>query len=286
MGSTPRERAISPSTAKHRLSVLVVSYNVAPLLRRCLASLADADEIVVVDNASSDGSTEMVRQEFPGITMIASAENAGFSSAVNKAASAATGDLLLLLNPDAEVTPGALTAMCEVLRRRPHAAAVGFRQVDELGTFQLSFGPPPSLVLELVRMVVQQRLDAGDRRLAGVVDRIFSRPVRVPWVSGSSLLVRRKAFEAVGGFDEGFFLYFEDIDFCLRIGRRIGPVYYVPSITVLHHRGRSAAGNTLAAARAYRESQLRYWCRYRGDRVAWIVRQYQRLRANADEVPT
>jgi N-acetylglucosaminyl-diphospho-decaprenol L-rhamnosyltransferase len=267
--------------ARPRLSVLVVSYNVAPLLRECLASLAEADEVVVVDNASSDGSTEMVRREFPGVTLVASRENRGFSAAVNVAAGAATGDLLLLLNPDAAVAPGVLGAMRAALGRRPDAAAIGFRQVDSRGAFQLSFGPPPSLVLELIRMIVQRRLDAGDRRLARLVDRLVSRPVKVPWVSGSAFLVRRAAFEAVGGFDEAFFLYFEDIDFCLRLRKEVGSVYYVPEPSVLHHRGRSAAGDPAEAGRAYRRSQLLYWRRYRGDGVARLIQWYQRLRAVA-----
>lgn len=282
----PQPQADVAGTMHPRLSVLVVSYNVAPLLRRCLASLTEADEIVVVDNASTDDSVEMVRREFPTVALIASPDNRGFSAGVNAAAGAATGDLLLLLNPDTEVAPGVVTAMREALCRRPRATAIGFRQVDEHGVLQLSFGPPPSLFLELVRMVVQRRLDADDRRLASLIDRLFSRPVRVPWVSGSALMVRRTAFESVGGFDETFFLYFEDIDFCLRLRREIGPVYYVPSPTVLHHRGRSAAGNPGAADRAYRRSQLLYWRRYRGGRVACFVRLYQRLRFGKRELDT
>jgi len=264
-----------------RLSVLVVSYNVAPLLRRCLAGLSEADEVVVVDNASADDSVEMVRREFPGVRLIASEVNGGFSRAVDQAAAVATGDLFLLLNPDAEVGPGVLPTMRDALVRRPWAAAAGFRQVDEHGVFQLSFGPRPWLILELLRMVVQRRLDGGDVRLARLIDRLFARPVRVPWVAGSALLVRREAFEAVGGFDETFFLYFEDVDFCLRLGRQVGPVLYLPAPTVLHHRGRSAARDPGAADRAYRRSQLLYWRRYRGDRVARLVAWYQRLRFGA-----
>lgn len=268
-----------------RLSALVVSYNVAPLLRRCLASLSEATEILVVDNASSDGSVAMVRAEFPRVRLIPLAENRGFSAGVNEAARAATGDLFLLLNPDAEVPPNALARMVAAIEARPAAAAIGLRQVNADGTFQLSFGPPPSLPLELLRFIVQRRLDAGDRRLAGFIDRRFSRPRRVPWVAGSALLVRREAFEAVGGFDEGFFLYFEDIDFCLRLAQRGGMVVYVPSVTVVHHRGRSAAASPGPASRAYRESQLRYWRKYRGARIAAIVGRYQRFRRSAVEAP-
>lgn len=254
-----------------RLSALIVSYNVAPLLRRCLASLGEADEIVVVDNASSDESVEMVGREFPGVTLIASTENRGFGVGVNEAARHATGDAFLLLNPDAVVRPGALPAMVEALARRPTAGAIGFRQVDESGTFQLSFGPAPSLPLELLRMIVQRLLDRGDRRLAALIDRLCSRPRRVPWVTGSSLVVRREAFERVGGFDERYFLYYEDADLCLRLGRKVGPIWYDPSVTVVHHRGASGTGRQTEVMRHYRASQRRYWAAHAGRLSAAIM---------------
>lgn len=260
------------------VSVVVVSYSVRPLLRGCLASLREADEVVVVDNASSDGSAAMVRDEFPGVRLIPLAENRGFSAAVNIGARATTGSLILLLNPDAKVLPGGIDAMRRQMQRRPDAAAIGCRQVDDNGDFQLTIGPPPSLLLELVRMVVQRRLDGGDRRLARGLDRLLSRSRAVPWVAGSCLVVRREAFEGVGGFDERFFLFFEDIDFCLRLPAQGGRVYYVPSITVLHRRGRSAAEVPGLAARAYRESQLWFWEKHRGPRIARVVAAYQRWR--------
>jgi GT2 family glycosyltransferase len=168
--------------------------------------------------------------------------------------------------------------MSAAILARPEASAVGFRQVDPHGRFQLSFGPRPSIVLELVRMVVQARLDGGSHRLAAFIDRRFSKPRRIPWVTGSSLLVRRSAFDAVGGFDESFFLYFEDADFCLRLSRDVGPVYYLPGVTVIHERGASARQSGDKARRAYRESQRLYWLRYRGPVVARFVQLYQRLR--------
>ncbi len=264
-----------------QLSVVVVSYNVAPLLRKCLESLSDADEIVVVDNASWDGSVHLVRDEFPSVRVIALDRNCGFSAAVNIGAGASTAPFILLLNPDAEVFPGAIDAMLRQMKGRPNAAAIGCRQVDEGGDFQLTVGPPPSLLLELVRMVLQRRLDGGDRRLGRGLDRLLSRSRIVPWVSGSCLLVRREAFEAVGGFDERFFLFFEDIDFCLRLRKRGGRIYYIPSITVLHRRGRSAARDPGLAARAYRESQLWFWEKHRGRRIARLVATYQRWRGVA-----
>jgi N-acetylglucosaminyl-diphospho-decaprenol L-rhamnosyltransferase len=260
------------------LSTLIVSFCAKDRLKACLASLCASDvEAVVVDNGSSDGSAEMVRREFASVRLIAWPENRGFAKAVNEAARQAQGEMLLLLNPDAIVDPAVLSCMPGALRSLPDASAVGFRQVDEGGRYQLTIGPPPSLWLELVRRCVQRRLDAGDERLGRWLDRALSRPRRVPWAAGSALLVWRSAFERVGGFDERFFLYFEDIDFCLRLGREVGPVYYDPSLTVLHVRGESARSAPELARQAYRDSQLYYWNKHRGPFWRAVVRAYQRL---------
>jgi N-acetylglucosaminyl-diphospho-decaprenol L-rhamnosyltransferase len=258
--------------------VLIVSYEVRDILQRCLNSTTEADEVIVVDNASTDGTPEMIRQQFGQVLLVVNADNRGFSVATNQAARIATGDLLLLLNPDTQLWPGAIDAMRGEMLSRPDAAVLGFRQVNAMGTFQLSIGPRPSLVLELGRMITQRRLDRGDTRLARWLDRRYQKAMEVAWVSGSSLMVRRSAFSAIGGFDESFFLYFEDADFCLR-ARAQGRVYYVPTVTVMHHRGMSAAKNVSVAQRAYRSSQIIYWQRYRGRRHASLISLYQRVLA-------
>ncbi|MGQ0720848.1 MAG: glycosyltransferase family 2 protein [Candidatus Eiseniibacteriota bacterium] len=270
------------------IPVLVVSYGVKGLLERCLASLREDGwtDVVVVDNASPDGSAEMVRARFPWVRLIALTENRGFSAAVNLAAAAATGDALFVLNPDTVVPVGTRAGALRSLRDHPEAAAVGFRQVDEDGTFQLSVGLQPGFATELLRCIVQRRLDSGDRKLAARIDRRLSTARPIAWVSGATLLVRRDAFDAVGGFDEGFFLYFEDIDFCLRVGRSGRVILYDPSVTVLHHRGESARTNSERAAREYRRSQLRFWEKHSGRATRRAVRLYQKVRGcEVDEEP-
>ncbi len=264
------------------LSVVVVSYGVVDLLERCLASLAgDAQlghlEVIVVDNASPDESADLVESRFPWARLIRLPENRGFSGAVNAGAREARGDVLLLLNPDAALLEG--TSSIEAsLASLPDAWIIGLRQVDERGLFQLSVGPWPGILAELGRKFVQARLDAGDRRVASLLDRYLSRPRTVPWVAASSMLVRRDAFVRLGGFDEGFFLFFEDIDFCLRAWRAGGRVYYDPRVTVLHRRGASAGVASGIAHRAYRQSQLRFWEKQRGSWMRRLVRLYLKLR--------
>lgn len=263
-----------------KLSVLVVSYEVRDLLRGCLASLGADVEIVVVDNASRDGTPEMVRTEFPRVKLVSWEENRGFSAAVNAAARLASGDAFLLLNPDAQLPVDAHGRMLAFFDANPDAWAVGFRQVDEHGRFQLAFGLQPSLAAELLRQAVQRRLDKGDDRLATLLDR-FTQRAPVAWVAGSSLLVRRSAFERVGGFDERFFLYFEDIDFCLRLQQAGGLVYYEPFLTVEHRRGASAAKSNGLARRAYRESQLYFWEKHRGRLMRYLVHAYLAVRGES-----
>ena len=142
-------------------------------------------------------------------------------------------------------------------------------------------GLRPTLPSELLRRVVQLGLDGGCGWLGRLVDGLLSRATAVPWVAGSSLLVRRQAFEQVGGFDERFFLYFEDFDFCLRLWQAGGRVYYDPSVSITHHRGASATVAGGLSRKASRESQLRFWEKDRGPWMSRVVRPYLRVRGCA-----
>jgi GT2 family glycosyltransferase len=266
-----------------KLSVIVVSYAVRDLLERCLASLTRPEEgveleIIVVDNASADATASLVRERFPGVRLLALERNRGFGVAANAGARLASGDRLFFLNPDTEALPGSLSRIALALERHVGAVAVGFRQVDAQGQLQLSLGLTPGFASELVRCAVQRRLDRGDRWLAAALDQLLSFPLPVPWVSGATLLVRRADFERQGGFDERFFLYFEDIDLCLRLRAQGGRIYYDPTVTLIHHRGRSAAGAKELARRAYRKSQLYFWEKHRGPWARRLVHAFLKLR--------
>lgn len=247
-----------------QISILIVSYNVCALLRRCLASLPPEADVVVVDNASADASATMVESEFAAVRLVRMPHNAGFSAAINAGAAVASGDAFLLLNPDTQLPEGALSKMACALAHSPDTAAVGFRQVDADGVFQLACGPEPTFCGELGRRFVQRRLDRGSQLTARLLDTLLAKRRRMAWVAGSSLLVWRAAFERIGGFDEGYFLFFEDIDFCLRLRAPAQGVYYDPAVTLLHHRGASAKTAKRKSELAYRQSQLRFWRTHRG----------------------
>ena len=265
------------------VAVVVVSYGVRAQLVGCLRSIRTAlpgAQTVVVDNASEDGSAAAAAGD-PDVRLIALRQNLGFSAAVNRGVAACDAPFILLLNPDATLPGACHSALLRPLREDPGVWAAGYRQVDQAGYRQLSAGPRPTLTKEWARRVVQRQLDRPAAWCGAVLDLYAHAPRQVGWVAGSSLLVRRSAFVQVAGFDEQFFLYFEDIDFCLRLQRAGGRVVFDPRLTLMHARGRSAAQVPKLAARAYRDSQAYFWRKHHGCLQAAAVGHFARWRGRA-----
>lgn len=253
------------------VSVVVVSFNTRDDLLRCLQSLATVTiplEALVVDNASHDGSPAAVRAAFPDVRVLENGENVGFGRACNRGIREARGEMVLLLNSDAEVCPGAVEALVEALRTRPEAAIAGPRTVGSDGTPQVSFGPDLTPWSEWT----QARLVRGVRRRDPAALREAARRSAqdgaVDWVSGACLLARRAVLEAAGGFDEAFFLYEEDADLCRRVREAGHRVVHVPAAVVVHHLGRSMAQAPERAREEYDRSHLLY---YRKHNPWWQV---------------
>ncbi|HJN44830.1 MAG: glycosyltransferase family 2 protein [Vicinamibacterales bacterium] len=264
------------------LAIVIVSYNARADLEACLASLANqppttSHKIVVVDNASSDGSPAAVRANWPQVTVIDAGGNLGFARATNLGIRATQSHLLCLLNSDTLVPSGAIDHLVEVLRTRTDVAVVGPRLVDAHGALEVSFGSMISPVAELW----QKCLVRGHARqvpvLAHLVERRARVERRVDWVSGACLLARRAQTEAAGLLDERFFLYAEDVDFCATIREQGGQILFTPAVEVMHHRGRSGLSAPSSTAASYRRSQLAF---YRKHHPAWhpVLRTYLRLR--------
>jgi len=261
------------------VTAVVVSYNTRELLLACLASLQGVTcplEIVVVDNASADGSVEAVRTDFPDVRVIANAENVGFSRANNLGIRAATAAYVLVLNSDAAVTPGAVETMVEELHRRRDLAIVGPRTLSADGTIQVSFGPDLTPWNEWR----QGRLVRGVKaRKAGALRRANERASQdhePDWVSGSCFLARRDVLEQVGLFDEGFFLYEEDVDLCLRVRKAGYRVAFTPRAVVVHHLGRSMETASSRAREEYKRSHLRFYEKHRHPLWTWLLRLWSR----------
>jgi GT2 family glycosyltransferase len=225
------------------IAVAIVNFNTRAHLRTCLASVQSepASEVVVVDNASSDGSVEMVQNEYPWVVLHANATNLGYGAAANQAITSCSAKYALLLNSDTLVSPGTLHALSSYLDLHPRAAVVGPRVVNPDGTLQTSCYPFPtplnvflleSGLFRLIRLFPVLRnhcLPAWPHTHARVV----------PWMLGAVLAIRREAFAAVGGFDESFFMYSEEVDLCYRLCRAGWQAHFTPDTVIMHVEGAS-----------------------------------------------
>jgi N-acetylglucosaminyl-diphospho-decaprenol L-rhamnosyltransferase len=248
------------------VSVVVVNWNAGPALDRCLASLAtDAAagaEVVVVDNASTDGSTSAAAGPRAWARVVESGANVGFARGANAGAAAACGDVLVFLNPDAEVEPGALGTLVRSLEAVPRAGIAGGGLADERGRWQpgaARFGVLPHLLL-----------DTTLGRLAGR----GTRDVRVvDWVYGTFMAVRRDVFAHLGGFDGGYFLYGEDLDLCHRAAAAGWRTLHVPAARARHAHNVSATSRYgLGRDAAVVEGELRFYARRLGAGAAAAYR--------------
>jgi len=238
------------------VSVVIVSRDGRDSLARCLASVRECGRgrdwnVLVADNASTDGSPELCAEKFPEVRLLRTGANLGFARANNMALAETRVPFVLFLNPDTVLFPGAVDILLEAMRKEPKAAACGPLLVQEGSAFQVSFGRKVSFFRELVQKSVLNPY--FKRRLKG-----SPRTREVGWLSAACLLARREAVEAVGGFDEGFFLYFEDIDLCVRMAAQGWRMLFLPEARVFHEGG--AATKHFAPSRfEYRKSQIRFY---------------------------
>jgi N-acetylglucosaminyl-diphospho-decaprenol L-rhamnosyltransferase len=245
------------------LSIIIVSYNARADLERCLESLqmhppAVTHEIIVVDNASTDGSADRAAQS-TGVRVIRSARNTGFAVATNIGIKASTGGHLLLLNSDTIVPPGAIDALLARLAREAEVAVVGPRLVDAQGRAELSFGPMIAPLNDWRQGRLARGLAANDPEVVARVEAMTRKEQRPDWVTGACLLVGRADAEAVGLLDERYFMYTEDVDFCAAIRARGKQIVFTPVAEIIHLRGRSAASAFSATRLAYERSHLSFY---------------------------
>ena len=267
------------TTAAPRLTIVVVTYNSARDIDRALRSLTDTPpatthEIVVVDNASTDDTVTQVRSSWPRVRVIASHSNLGFAAANNRGIRESASELVLLLNPDTSVRPGAIDRLVAHLDAHREVAIVGPRIVDGEGRAELSFGSMIAPLTELRQKVLVVGNDRGVPPIVTMVDRMTRRTREVDWVSGACLLIRRADLEAAGLLDERFFLYTEDVDLCASVRTRGRTVLFVADVEIQHLRGRSAGATTGAA---YRRSQLAFYAKHHPAWLPWL-RTYLKVR--------
>ena len=230
-----------PAISQPVLSVLIVSYNGRRVLEACLRSIDEkltvAHEVIVSDNGSSDDTAAYLRAHFPRVQVIERPTNDGFAAATNRAATAATGEFLLLLNPDTLLT-GDLADWVTILQRDPQIGVAGCRLSFASGRLQESIGLDVTFwrLLTMWFPTSPHTLGGGYLRLVAPRDdaRYTASIVDVPWVSGAALLTRRTTWEDLHGMDAGYFMYFEDVAYCDRVRRRGHRVVYSASARITH----------------------------------------------------
>ena len=305
MTRTPQDPApgatLSAANAKAAidLSIVIVNWNVRELLRRCLASIAGSDglfvqgaqppaesaggserrwlaEVIVVDNASSDDSVAMLAEAFPWVQVIANRENLGFTKANNQGLAASGGRYVLFLNPDTEATPQAIGQMLAHAEDHPDVGILGPQLRYGDGGVQSSRRRFPTLATFFLESTVLQKKWPRNRILDRyfVLDKPDDAISQVDWVVGACMLVRRAVLDAIGGFDEGFFMYSEELDLCHRAVDAGWRVVYYPQAVVTHYEGKSSEQVVAARHIRFHTSRVRYVRKYHGTAAAAAVRAF------------
>lgn len=278
------------------LTVVIVSWNVRELLARCLrsvrASLAAgglAGRVVVVDSASTDGSAEMVRHDFPGVTLLALGENRGFAAACNAALAPTPpplpgrqgdrktgGRAFLILNADVEVEEEAIPLLLAYLEAHPEVGVAGPQLRSPDGTVQSSRRRFPTVGTLFWESTLLEEYFPGNpwARRYRMEDRPDDVEQEVDWLVGACLLVRAEAVAQAGLLDEGYFLYFEELEWLQRIRRAGWRVVYLPSARVIHYGGRSTEQVPLARHLHFQRSKVRYARRTFGPAVSSLLRLF------------
>jgi GT2 family glycosyltransferase len=282
------------------LSIIIVSWNVRDLLAACLASLGgsqgpsvraagDAEpplasdtcplaaEIIVVDNASTDGSAEMVAADFPHVQLIANPDNRGFTRGNNQGLALAGGRYVLFLNPDTRVVGDALAVMVAYMEANPDVAAVGPQLRYGDGALQSSRRRFPTLATALFESTpLAWHWPAGRNPWARHYHMEDGAPADVPqevdWLVGAALLVRQKVIAHIGGFDEGYFMYSEELDWCRRARDAGWRIRYLPSAQVVHYEGKSSDQAATARHIRFNTSKVRYFRKFHGPAAAGFLR--------------
>jgi GT2 family glycosyltransferase len=275
------ERAMAP-----RLSVIIVTWNTRDLLRQAIDSVVrtyhqqDALEIIVVDNASTDDTAQMIRDQYPAVRLIALDSNLGFAGGNNRGIAAAGGQAILLLNSDTKVLPGAISTLLAYLEDHPQTGVVGPRLLNENGTVQPSRRRFPTLpILFLESTWLQSLAPARSLRRFYMEDVPESPPHSVDWITGAAMLVRPEVIDQVGALDDGYFMYSEELDWCHRIKDAGWDIAFTPAAEIVHYGGKSSDQVVPARHIYFQASKVRYTRKFHGRLMAevlraWLLGQY------------
>jgi N-acetylglucosaminyl-diphospho-decaprenol L-rhamnosyltransferase len=268
------------TTSTPDLSIIIVNWNVRDLLAACLRSLEyERDrlvlQVIVVDSHSADDSVAMVRRDFPWVELIVCEENIGFPRGNNLGLQRANGRYVLLLNPDTEVVGAALSTMMAHMEAHPTVGALGPQLLNPDGTVQSSRRRFPTLATALFESTwLEPFAPASILRHYYMQDVADGETAEVDWVTGACLLVRRDVVEEIGGLDEDYFMYSEELDWCRRIKAAGWQIVYLPMAQVIHYVGKSSEQAVTARHINFQRAKLRYFYKYHGPVTAWLLRLF------------
>lgn len=268
------------------LSIIIVSWNVRELLDKCLESLKLARhsnaihgqidfsmEVIVVDSGSADGSAELLREKHPDVALLAQSQNVGFTRGNNIGLKRARGAFLLLLNPDTEVSPGALGLMIEFMRGHPRVGIVGPHTLNSDGSHQSTRRRFPTLLTGIFESTwFSAWAPAAVERRYRMLDTNDDDTLAADWVQGSALMLRREVYDAIGGLDEGFTMYSEELDYCRRAKAAGWQVFYHGGALITHHGGKSSEQAAAFKQIHFQTSKLRYFRKHHGNAQYLILR--------------
>ncbi|MBZ0283544.1 MAG: glycosyltransferase family 2 protein [Anaerolineae bacterium] len=263
------------------LSIIIVSWNVAQLLKACLNSVLQTNttpyniEIIVVDSGSIDETVEFLKHGYPKVKLLAQTENLGFTRCNNIGLAAAKGRHLMLLNPDTEVIGDALPQMIAYLDNNPMVGIIGPHTLNTDGTHQSTRRRFPTLAVAIFESTWLQPFAPKS-----LLDRYYVREIAdtatadIDWVQGSALMTRREVYTQIGGLDEGYVMYSEEMDWCRRAKDAGWRVIYLGSAQIIHHGGKSTEQATARKHIHFQESKLRYFHKYHGALTAQLLRTF------------
>lgn len=245
------------------IAVAIVNYNTCEQLRLCLQTVQseNADEVIVVDNGSNDGSQEMVQSLYPSVELLVNTTNPGYGGGANQGITRCTSAYILLLNSDTRLEQGTLQALSNYLDRNPRAGVVGPRLANPDGSLQASCYPFPTPLHVFLEETTLGRYLRYIPFLREQYLRTWShsRPRVVPFVLGAALAIRRTAFEQVGGFDESYFMYSEEVDLCYRLKAAGWEIHFAPVTTITHIGGVSTAQKRAAMREQFFASSVHFY---------------------------
>ncbi|OBQ19853.1 glycosyltransferase family 2 protein [Anabaena sp. AL93] len=248
------------------ISIILVNYNGADVLIDCLNSLEkfiprDNCEIIVVDNNSQDNSVDILNDKFPNIKLIKLPKNVGFGAGNNAGAKVAKGEFIFLLNTDTIVESNILPHLIELMSENTDVGIIGPKLLFPDGSFQISFSPEISLKGEFAARKLHK--NAEDKNNLHIIEKDFQDIKEVDIVVGAAFFIRADLFNLLGGFDEKFFMYFEESDLCQRVRNEGYKILYTPHVSLIHIRGYSVKKISNKMAVEYRRSQIYYYHKHR-----------------------